>query len=466
MKQLLILSLLFFSQEGWAVCGGSSPTWTAASASQTDVEDCITAASEGDTINVPSGTPTWSTITITKGLSIIGAGIGNTVVTCSTCFDTGQGIDNIRVSGFEFGDGASSWMISINGANWRVDNCDFTMTADGEAVNAWSNTSGMFPYGLFDNNVVDGGGVLVNGSLENLADKNHQHVIWAQDPDFGGRAAVYIEDNTFTVTHGDTTNVADSNRGGRYVLRFNSITDNYVEAHGVQGYNRAAQRWEIYNNDWNSNPFFWMFLRGGSGYVFDNTFDAVGNNIRINTQRSCEAVSTAGRCGASSVWDENTTSEEGYACRDQIGRSKDNTLWDEASSYDMDLTPAYIFFNQFSGTELAVVLHQDPACDRAGDFHMIDDRDFYTYDAGFDGTSGVGRGTFANRPSTCTTGVAYWATDVFEWNSDQAGKDGALYRCASTNTWQLHYIPYSYPHPMRAGDVAGLSATGTITDSD
>jgi hypothetical protein len=79
----------------------------------------------------------------------------------------------------------------------------------------------------------------------------------------------------------------------------------------------------------------------------------------------------------------------------------------------------------------------------------------------FNGTSGVGWGTKANRPTTCTTGVAYWATDEGEWASgtdvnsvDHAGADGNLYICTATNTWSASaaYTPYTYPHPRVTQD--------------
>src|SRR4051812_5609783 len=68
-----------------AACGGSSPTWTAASASYTDVNACVTGAADGDIINVPSGSATWSTtLKISKNIQLIGAGIDKTVVTGPT----------------------------------------------------------------------------------------------------------------------------------------------------------------------------------------------------------------------------------------------------------------------------------------------------------------------------------------------------------------------------------------------
>jgi hypothetical protein len=78
-------------------------------------------------------------------------------------------------------------------------------------------------------------------------------------------------------------------------------------------------------------------------------------------------------------------------------------------------------------------------------------RNYFTYNASFNGTSGIGEGTLAQRPSTCTTGVAYWATDQGNWNTTTPGPDGQLYKCMSTNNWQLFYTPLQYPHPLISG---------------
>src|SRR5215470_17916881 len=65
------------------------------------------------------------------------------------------------------------------------------------------------------------------------------------------------------------------------------------------------------------------------------------------------------------------------------------------------------------------------------------------------GFVGMGHGTKARRPTACTTGVAYWATDEGNWNqSGNSFGQGNLYICTATNTWTLSYTPYTYPHPF------------------
>ena len=70
-------------------------------------------------------------------------------------------------------------------------------------------------------------------------------------------------------------------------------------------------------------------------------------------------------------------------------------------------------------------------------------------------TAGLGHGTLANRPATCTPQVGYWATDQGSWNQSGIGGQGQLFVCTAPNTWTLYYTPYTYPHPLIAGGIFG-----------
>jgi hypothetical protein len=118
------------------------------------------------------------------------------------------------------------------------------------------------------------------------------------------------------------------------------------------------------------------------------------------------------------------------ACIDQPNRSG-GTLYSgnpstPASAANQTLDPAYEFDN--AGYKPAQGnVNAGPETKQ-----LIANRDWYTDGSAgtphlqtsatspFNGTSGVGVGTVANRPTTCTKGVGYWTTNEGSWNT--AGK--------------------------------------------
>lgn len=472
-----------------AACSGSSPTRIAASASRVDVGDCYAAAQNGDTILVPIGTAEWpSALTVAKDISIIGAGIGQTNISRSgECFIISLA-HNVRISGFSFRNcsiGATGEAVA--GKAFRVDHNSFQSSS-------WTinNISGgcanpqRHPTGLWDNNQFFNYAIHTGGSKCMRTEGNYQDQLWAQDPPFGlGDGVVYVEDNTFGGSSG-MVNFGDGNYAARYVFRFNKIvhTDGvpgsagYLEVHSVQGNNRAVQMWEVYKNQMTGpGSFFGLaFIRGGSGFLWGNRVAAGTPSIKINNVRSnsgCGAdgtCNTSGPCNGTSIWDQN--GQHGYSCRDQLGRAKDNTLWSTGALYTQPLMPAY-FWDNISGTSTQYVpsLHDGGSGTSYLSFHIQENRDWYTQNINFNGTAGVGVGPIANRPASCTPGVAYWATDQGEWNSKQAGPDGLLYKCTAPNAWSVHYIPFTYPHPLQQSSTSApasplapptsLSATAT-----
>jgi hypothetical protein len=393
---------------------------------------------------------------ISKAISLIGAGVGQTVITGNFLI---SGVA-ARVSGFTFR------MSNYNTVEWavgfRIDHNYFNyLTGSDFGILAYGDASTGVE-GLIDNNTFYNCKVVYFGEPYGSDAGRHR---WAEPLNLGTSKAIYVEANTFILTDASYNNAIDGNLGSRIVVRFNVLQGQRFEQHSVQGDSqRAVRLWEIYNNTMtnpgspNYRPFF---IRGGTGVIFHNTSDGkfISNNLDLDNARSSEQsiasqIPTWGFCTGSSFVDGNTSGQQGWPCRDQIGRSTDASLWNYGNPAPAQASsPAYLWKNTQPSGEIPVSLSceaDDALCARQRTYHLIASRDYYTYRASFNGTVGVGEGTLAGRPATCTTGVAYWATDQGEWNSLVAGPDGQLYKCTAPNTWSLHYIPYPYPHPSQS----------------
>jgi hypothetical protein len=472
------IMLLLVSGTAEAVCGGSSPIRVAASASRTDVNDCVTAATSGDTIQVPLGTATWSSginLPGNKDLTIAGASVvtctggqsstspvncsatNTTNVTCSgTCFTINLQA-NAEIRGFSFttnndqlfdfeGNGSVSKHFNIHHNSMR--------SSAGWAPTRVTTTGTTHPQGIIHHNeVID---IAFHAAGLNSDCLDCQHALWAQNTQLGDSASiVYVEANHFKHT-ANNVNSSDGNYGGRYVFRFNNTTSGRQtsEMHSVQGDNRGLQRWEVYHNS-GSNPSGFSgiaFVRGGTGVIFGNRLSATGSwfGIQMDNVRSEGAVGPGGACNGSSGWDQNTAGQQGWRCRDQVGSGHDLTQWDDSPllPHNQSFKPAYYWDNRMSNGSLMSVSVQNTGLDQV---HIQANRDYYTTVTSFNGTSGVGEGPLGSRPATCTPGVGYWAIDDGEWNSLNPGPDGRLYKCTAPNTWTLYYTPFTYPHPWAGG---------------
>jgi hypothetical protein len=292
--------------------------------------------------------------------------------------------------------------IQVDGDGWRIDNCKiYRESTFEEGVYVRGDRADKNPTGLVDHCVFHNARVGVVGWAGLMA-----HTIWAQPLNLGSGNAVYVENNTFVLTV--FGNAMDANYGGRYVFRYNTVTDAYIEAHSVQGLNRAVRSWEIYNNTFNQiSRGMWvpMMLRGGTGVVFNNTVTGTWTlpKISLDNVRSCpdgrDFGTDPGWCTGSSRWDGNKAS--GYSCRDQIGRSTDQWLWTTASPYPpQQLEPAYAWNNKFGTNDVTFYQH------------------------------------------SCALSIA----DI------QPGRD------YFDNTVKPGYVPYTYPHPL-----TGVKGTTTTT---
>ena len=438
----------------------------AASCSQGDVQNAIDAASDGDFVVVPAGACAWTTppgddsvpaISIDgKGITLQGAGIGQTVITDAT--GTGWNNSLIRVDGVEGKPfritgfsirkaGTVTTGIAIHGdcKNFRVDQNEF----DSDDGYTSIYVSG-YTYGVIDHNYFINGRVLV---FESLAGDES----WQSPLTLGSANAVYVEDNYY---YSDvfSTNAIDSNGGARWVFRYNMVVNTYCEAHGLQN---AGQRgtfsYELYENTFTTadNPrtnWVAFYTRGGTGVLFNNAvINAAGNPYNdfaaVQDNRSCGLASTHwGACDGTSPCDGNTPGMSGYPCRDQVGRSTD---FSDTEVHPQALEPLYAWNNTFDGSPVAI--ESRDICDLSLE-HVVEGRDFI---------NGV-------RPGY----LPYVYPHPLTWELDLTGTPGNETARLSwtvhaylfpTSTWRIDYYTTTATAPMTATDPFSITRAYMLT---
>jgi hypothetical protein len=460
-RQCALIAVLTVPAALWA------GTHTAASPSFADVSSAVASASSGDTVRVPAGTAVWNNqLVITKGIKLMGAGIDSTVITSDYSNnqsnttngflivyapDSSNRTVGFRLSGFDL-DFANKChgvvvanMSTTPAINVRIDHNSFV-----NAVNLSFNIKGHV-FGVADNNIF-------HGSDDDMIDDfGLDSKSWKElSFKFGSAENFYYEDNTTYNTIGDTY---DCSFGGRYVIRFNTINNTTdatgfspaINFHGTTNADQySAMGGEIYCNTINGGDHGGNMLsqRGGKMVAFNNNW--VG--------RLGSYYATVGDYGS------NATNGCDYLTSVPVNVISGQPQYPSDSYYFNNtlngaLSYSYTIMNQVGyGVGCSVGGLVTACCPSLpvgpGRNVPMEDIDVWFHKASFNGTSGVGVGLYASMPTTCTPGVAYWATDKGgNWNTvNETADDGALYKCTATNTWELYYKPYTYPHPLRFSD--------------
>ncbi len=470
-----VVSNAVVATSGWAACSGSGTSWTCtAGSTSAQVNSALDNAADGATITFAAGSYSWSGISLNNidGVTLICATSGACNVSVSGDFITRDYIPSdvtglIRISGFNFSGSVSSGGIWIYGARnirqLRIDHNTFSIGAGQIAILLGETSSAGCVYGVIDHNTFTGTNNFM--ALKALTCGS----TWVTGLQ-GSANNIFFEDNTVSFTNNSDlgTGAVDAWRATGIVVRYNSITNSRIVNHSLCHGGPANS--EVYNNVVTSptgNPAQYRnihFQGSGEIIVWGNTVGGTSaGHIAIQHYRSDASQMPQGDCTASTICDgtetayadENrspVTTYRGYRCWHQPGSDGSGAL-----------KPVYLWNNRnASGARVAVSIESGGYIEN----HFAQNRDWYeaastsaqsSPTSPFNGTSGVGFGTLANRPTTCTTGtesgggVGYFATDQ--------GTQGVLYRCSATNTWTVHYTPYTYPHPLQT--VAGQTAPPT-----
>jgi hypothetical protein len=449
---------------------------------------------QGQTACSGSGDPAYNNLSCTDG-TVINDGISAAGHVTLQVYLQGGGL--FRLTGTTWHGPTSSGsvtygMINITGTatnpGIRVDHNHFA-GAYIKDMNFGGWIYGVVDHNIFhalytDENLIN----MTNGASWTGSSDGMGNGSWADTAQFGTNKFIYVEQNYADSASGAAYQLLeDCGVGGRYVDRFNTMGYHivpYTHGTGSGGDNRQCRALELYGNTeaWDSSGatvnYCFLNLETASSLVWGNTLSGETAVINEDYPRATSATYSEtyppagwGYCGKTieqnnsqyedSTWDGNTNAATGYPCLDQPGRGKGDLLTgtfpskvDSATGTiawpNQALEPIYAWANTLaavSGYTQHYWAHTTTIATENQDYYL--QLPNVNESATFNGTAGVGQGTYANMPSTCTPSVAYWATDQGSWNQSGNGfGQGQLFICTATNTWTPYYTPYTYPHPL------------------
>lgn len=380
--------------------------------------EAINMANPGDIILVPEGEAVWNqNITITKEITLIGAGMDRTILINSFPGNY-DGLISIRIdsdtelpvqiSGIAFHSdtvNTNQYHIYVSGeSTFRINHCKF---AYGRKLLSKSiKIRGGNTFGVIDNCLFD------QAATEKIS-IDGDNSAWEKESTLGTIYATYIEDCIFI--NSPAGHAVTSTRGSKTVFRYNKVHEMDIDVHGYCFSNgfRSARHYEIYENDLYRVSSYGrgMFIRGGTGVIFNNRlYQGAPNsrflgqiyltNYRITT--TCPFDGCGQPCGDIDSFPDCEGIQEGYPMFDQIGRGK-----------NQQSEPLYIWNNRLDTnndgvTDTSAVVRVDNArVNECGPLHATD----YIKNVAHDGESNP---------------------DFFDDGRQKPG-----------------YVPLAYPHPLR-----------------
>jgi len=315
LRQFLLAAAALLS---W-IAEAHGATIVARSVSRADVGAAVNQAVDGDTVEVPEGIVQWTnTLTISKAITVRGAGIGNTIILDGIIGSSRTEAifalvtvpnKSYRLSGFEFRTGARTakyfnGVVQLFGASKmvRVDNCRFEIEHN-RGMYIWEQVCGVIDNCIFD--MTDNQAMVIfHNTWDNQSWGDGS---FSTPVDWGGTNSMYIEACTFTKEPNGA--VIDSFAGARYVLRHNSFINSFAASHGTESTQRyrGMRAIEVYMNTFqdDSNLARPIDFRSGTGVLWSNIVSGYASFATLVNYRSTDAYAPWGAADGQNAWDLN-----------------------------------------------------------------------------------------------------------------------------------------------------------------
>jgi len=466
-------------------------TRTADSLSHADVQKTVDAAVDGDTVQLPPGTATWTaSVAVTgKFITIQGAGIDKTTIVggdyapsttrpTHRVFDITSkpgGLTRLTALTIDGGtgtkDGYNKGMVSLagNSKTWRIDHiriratrtCAMHVSASGGVIDHNAFVLVGWIFGIYGFN---------GGSA-------YGDAAWAEATDLGtGNKAFFVEDNVFAATQ--RSFALDGWNGQRVVVRHNTFENALIGNHGTEssGRLRGTRSFEIYENIIHYTGGNWpdaIDFRSGTGVVFHNQISGdFKEAMHVDNYRDWWSFPPWGIASGESPFDKNDVNDRGkpiaYDTGTHTGARGVPVLACAGRQWNANQWQGYSVFNTTTGKSSIITSNsRDTIITRIDSSYgganlAWNTGDGFTIERCLVALDQMGRGK-GKLISGDVPVPAAWPEEaedpVYVWSNTLNGRVGKLVSSSPhvrdgvdffNGIPKPDYTPYRYPHPLVA----------------